>query len=432
MLRSPRVVVFLLGTTSWLAACGDTNEDTGGSGAGTPEPEAAIVYYRDAKPVIDAKCGNCHVAGGIAPFALTTFDEVSVHAAAIRAAVESGTMPPWLANDECNSYLNDRSLNAEQLATIVGWVDAGAHAGDPAEEGPAIVDPNARPLSRVDRELAMPEPYTMVESPDEYRCFVLDWPETETTYVTGLGVAPGNAAVVHHVITFLASGSDVATVDALDADDPAPGYKCFGGPGFRPTGWLGAWAPGSQGYDYAEGTGVRIEPGSKLVMQLHYNSLTAGVLPDQTAVRLKVDTSVEKEAVLQPWTNPAWVGGSGMEIPPAMNDVSHQFSADPTLYVTDGQPIMIHTSFLHMHQLGKSGRVSISHPDGSETCLLDIPAWDFHWLGAYALREPVRLDPGDKLSLRCTWDNPTMNEVSWGEGTGDEMCLTGVYYTLAD
>ena len=28
--------------------------------------------------------------------------------------------------------------------------------------------------------------------------------------------------------------------------------------------------------------------------------------------------------------------------------------------------------------------------------------------------------------------NPTMNNVKWGEGTGDEMCLTGVYFTLAD
>jgi hypothetical protein len=30
---------------------------------------------------------------------------------------------------------------------------------------------------------------------------------------------------------------------------------------------------------------------------------------------------------------------------------------------------------------------------------------------------------GDTLSVSCTWDNPTDEDVNWGEGTGDEMCL---------
>ncbi len=426
-----RLHLWVLATAA-VSLWGCDDDSTGTAGAGAAPPAGTLVYHRDLKPLIDQKCGTCHVAGGIAPFALTTYDEVKSHAAAIKSAVAARTMPPWPANNDCNSYLNDRSLSDDEIATIVGFVDQGAHEGDPSDVGAPLVDPDARPLSRIDRELAMPEPYTMVESPDEYRCFVLDWPETEPMYVTGLGVAPGNAAVVHHVIAFLAAEADVATAETLDADDPGPGYKCFGGPGFRPTGWLGAWAPGSMGYDYPDGTGVRIEPGSKIVMQLHYNSLNAGPQPDQTAVRLKIDPTVEKEATLQPWTNPAWVTGSGMDIPPATNDVTHQFGADPTDFITDGQAMMLHTSFLHMHQLGKSGRVTVEHADGSETCLLDIPAWNFHWQGAYAFKEPVRLNPGDILRLKCTWDNPTMNNVSWGEGTGDEMCLTGVYFTLAD
>jgi hypothetical protein len=84
-----------------------------------------------------------------------------------------------------------------------------------------------------------------------------------------------------------------------------------------------------------------------------------------------------------------------------------------------------------MHQLGKSARLSILRDGGDEECLLDIPAWDFHWQGGYALAETVRFEPGDKIHLECTWDNPTMEQVTWGEGTGDEMCLGGFYYTLA-
>ncbi|MBL9024453.1 MAG: monooxygenase [Myxococcales bacterium] len=423
------LVSSLLAGLSGLTACGSDGAGTGAGGAGGEGTTAALVYYRDAKPIIDAKCATCHVAGGIGPFALTTFEEVSSHAAAIRGAVEAGTMPPWPADSACNSYYNDRSLTAEQIGTLVGWVDAGAAEGDPAEEGSPLVSPNLRPLSRVDRTIAMPEPYTMVEQPDEYRCFVMDYPGTATEYVTGLGVKPGNAAVVHHVIAFVASGSLVDTVAELDASDPGPGYPCFGGPGFQNPGWLGAWAPGAEGYDYPDGTGIPVEPGSKIVVQVHYNSLTSGPQPDQTSVLLKTDSAVDKTARLQPWTNVAWVGGTGMEIPPATNDVTHSFGADPTAFVNGGKPMMVYSSFLHMHKLGQSGRVSVKHTDGSETCLLDIPEYNFHWQGAYQLLQPVVLQPGDKLSLKCTWDNPTMNNVSWGEGTEDEMCLTGVYFT---
>ena len=29
----------------------------------------------------------------------------------------------------------------------------------------------------------------------------------------------------------------------------------------------------------------------------------------------------------------------------------------------------------------------------------------------------------DTLVLECTWDNNTDEDIHWGDGTGDEMCL---------
>src|SRR5690349_16461633 len=43
--------------------------------APTPPPDG-LTYYADAKPILDARCGSCHVEGGIAPFPLTTYAEV--------------------------------------------------------------------------------------------------------------------------------------------------------------------------------------------------------------------------------------------------------------------------------------------------------------------------------------------------------------------
>src|SRR5258708_39478760 len=41
---------------------------------------ATTSYYRDIKPIVDAKCTQCHFEGGIAPFALTSFTHVQGHA----------------------------------------------------------------------------------------------------------------------------------------------------------------------------------------------------------------------------------------------------------------------------------------------------------------------------------------------------------------
>ena len=147
-------------------------------------PAAKLGYYPDIKPIIDAKCTGCHVDGGIAPFSLTTFDAVSAAQGSVNSAVSSRRMPPWLAAPGCN------------VATIGKWVDQGAPAGDPRAEGKPLDIGVLHALSRVDRTLAPAEAYVASTSSDEYRCFVLDWPEAKTTYVTGFRANPDDKNMV--------------------------------------------------------------------------------------------------------------------------------------------------------------------------------------------------------------------------------------------
>ncbi|MDP6932159.1 MAG: hypothetical protein QGG40_04545 [Myxococcota bacterium] len=39
---------------------------------------------------------------------------------------------------------------------------------------------------------------------------------------------------------------------------------------------------------------------------------------------------------------------------------------------------------------------------------------------------------GDTITLECTWDNPTDEDVAWGDGTSDEMCLGTMLMALGD
>lgn len=413
------------------------------------QPEQAetkdLTYYRDIKPLIDQKCASCHQPGQIGQGNLTTYDDVRGAASIVKQQVVDRVMPPWLAGQGCNDYQQDHSLTDEEIALISDWVDAGAPAGD-AADAPAPTKSEQSLMTRVDLTLDMPIDYEPESTPDDYRCFMVDWPETETKYVTGFGVRPGNNSTVHHVIAYIAPPEHVSIYEELDAADPEPGYACYGGPGGPTdgnTGFFGAWAPGVPPTDFAQGTGIRMAPGSKVVLQMHYNTYGWDGLPDRTAVDLKVDDEVEEEAWFQFFTDPSWVFGGTMTIPAGDPDVAHETQFDPTSFATGGEAFSIYNVGLHMHTRGTSAQTKIIRQDGTEECLLDIPRWDFDWQFGYELASPVHFEPGDQLWLGCHWDNSPAGQtslggqpmaptdLSWGDGTDDEMCL-GLMYIAPD
>ncbi len=418
-------------------------------GCGVAPSSTDPTWHRDVAPIIERSCSGCHQSGGIGPFALTTLEQVTQRGPAVRAAVESKRMPPFLAASNCNQYLDDPSLSAEQIATLGKWFDAGAPEG---VEGPAVNRlEEGGGLTRVDLQLKMPVDYTP-HGTDDYRCFVIDWPYPTTKYVTGFRARPGNASIVHHVIGFLIPPERAAVYQKLDDDEAGAGYTCFGGAGSgndRGISWVGAWAPGGAGNMYAEGTGLPVKPGSKIVVQVHYNSRTQTPGSDRTTLEMALADQVRHEAVLTPFTNPEWTNGVGMQIPALQKEVTHAWGLDPTPYLglmTNGllpsnTPVKIHMTSLHQHLLGTKSRLSIQHSDGTNECLLEIPQWDFHWQRNYQLKHPTTLNPGDQLQISCTWDNSaehqplvgglaqTSRDVKWGESTTDEMCLGVVYVT---
>lgn len=434
-----QTLVTVLGV-ALLAACGSSP----GSATVNPDPEAPppASWHKDIAPLVQQKCGGCHVEGGIAPFPLQTYAQAYESRRSIRAAVKARIMPPWPPSTECAQYHQDRSLTTEQIDLIGRWVDEGAAEGNPADAAPAQ-SPQLGGLSRVDLTLQMPEAYTPQKRPDDYRCFIVDWPYTDVRYVSGFGANPDQAPLVHHVIAFLAAPGDVAAYQAMDDKEPGPGYTCFGGPGLnsgRPQ-WVGGWVPGSLGTEAPAGTGIRIEPGSKLILQIHYNTLSAQPAPDRTSMSFKIDTAVDKLAYVLPWANPQWVQSGLMRIEAGSTDAVHRFVYDPTTaveQVTNGlfqnkKPLIFHGAGLHMHTRGTWAKTEIWRGGNSSRsdCLLNIPAWDFHWQGNYMLTQPKTLQPGDSLAIECHWNNSGANakDIFWGEGTEDEMCLGTFYIT---
>lgn len=412
--------------------------------AGPVEP-APLSYHTDVRPILEARCLGCHAEGDIGPVPLETYEQVRDAADLVRWTIESGSMPPWQPAEGCADYADDRSLPDHERDLLLRWLDEGANEGDPA-------DHNSEPAPSLDPDvwLELPEPYTPAGAPDDYRCFAVEWPLDKPAFVTGVAVEPDQRDLVHHLIAFHAGPEEAESYRALDSLDEGPGYDCFGGPAGESGGiamQLASWAPGGVERSFPAGTGIAMEPGSVVILQLHYNVDDRAAAADQTTVGFVTADAVERPAAVQLVTDPLWMMPGGMAIP-AGESVTHSSDIDLGLFsallglndlvgLAPGDPIQLHSVGLHMHELGVSGRVSLQHEDGSETCLLDIPAWDFAWQGSYTLAQPITYAAGDRLRLRCTWDNSAPNQtggsppidVEWGEGTGDEMCLTGLYMT---
>lgn len=406
--------------------------------ANTPLQE--LTYYRDIKPIIDQKCTQCHVKDGMGGFPLTSYDEIKPLVKVIKAAVTSEKMPPWRASGPLDTFLGDRRLTPERKAAIASWVDQGAPAGLPEQAPPPVVA-ESRKLPRVDLTLPIPGPYTPVVEPDDYRCFVLEWPYSTTKFITGLSVEADNKKMVHHAIVYQVTPESAARSRQRDADDPGPGYSCFGVD--TATGkWLTSYEPGGYGEENPGGVGFEVQPGSQFVLQMHYNTL-GGKESDSSKVEFMLADEVQKVGNVSLIMNPLWaIPNLGvMRIPADQPDVKQRWQGRPSGLANDRSYDVFWVD-LHMHKLGKSGTIGVVRAGSNATeLLLDVPSYSFEWQETYRLRQPTRINPGDQLFVECHFDNTAENQtevngkrlpvrdVTWGEGTTDEMCLGNVLAT---
>ncbi|MFZ5469637.1 MAG: hypothetical protein ACOZIN_09385 [Myxococcota bacterium] len=408
-----RRLALLLGGLA--AACGSKAPPPPADAGETPVADAGhsdggiLTYYKDAVPVLRARCQSCHTTGGIAPFPLTTYDETFLHKEAIASAVSTRRMPPWLPDESCRELLESRRLAQAEMDTLVGWVNEGARAGDPADARPAPDAGTGLPRVDLTKDIGVDYLPTPSAQGDDYRCFVIDPGLTTDQDIVGMDLVPGSREMVHHAILFSAPMADAV---AKDDGEAGPGFTCYGSGGVPNIEMVGGWVPGMPPTQAPAGTGVKLRAGSALVLQLHYNTAN-GIFVDRTQVKLQLARTPVRQAWLLPLVHDTFA------VPPNATDFSSTLSFQVPFNAT------LYGAVPHMHTKGKSVRVARGN-----TCLIDVPAWDFDWQQLYYFKDPVVVFSGQTVSLTCTWNNPENREVRWGEGTSDEMCLVFFYLTL--
>lgn len=385
------------------------------------EVKAAPTWAEDIAPIVMKNCTGCHRQGGIAPFALTTYDEVKPMAGLIADRTAAREMPPLNPNNcgSCNTYKDVHWLSTDEIALIGAWADSGALSGD-LTVAPKPPDP---PMGLVEANATfkMAEAYTPnISTTDDYRCFVVDPGNATDKFLTAYEVIPGDPRVVHHVIAFaLDTAAADAEAAALDAAEPGPGYTCFGGPNVNASRFVAGWAPGGQATHFPAGTGLKLTGGRKMVLQVHYN-LAGGAFPDQTSIKTVLADNVQKEAII------SRISTNNINLPPGQ----------PLVEVTETSNVPANAGTVtiwgvapHMHGVGKTLHVE-SVTNGQTQCLVDVGNWDFHWQSFSLYEKPLTVNGGDPVKLTCGYDTTGRNTVTTaGEGTMDEMCIAFFYVT---
>ena len=400
---------------------------------------APLDYHRDAKALLGRYCTDCHRDGGIAPFALTDYASAKAQASQIQAALLTGTMPPWMPSDKGMPLQHARNIRPEDRDMLLNWIAQGTPEGDPQAVSRVVLPPAdkvepPRPDITADMGLTY---YPNTKLSDDYRCFVIDPGLTADRYLRATDVRPGNPRIVHHVILFEIPAASAAKVRQKDDAEAGPGFTCFGGAGSGSAQMVTGWAPGGVPSRLRDDEGLLLHKGSLFVMQVHYNNRQNNGQGDRTVATLELlNEKPANQLFLLPMANP-----DQLKIPAGDPDAKQIIDVPVSLIMTyakiPGSQLVISGTTPHMHTLGK--RIVTSVNAGP---LLEIPRWDFHWQQAYQFKDPVALERNDSITLECDYDNSYANqpvvdgqkqmprEVTWGENTSDEMCLSFLHVRI--
>lgn len=381
--------------------------------------DAQITWADDVAEIIYANCTACHRAEGIGPFSLIDYTEdVQGNENAILEAVGTGYMPPWTAEIGYQAYTHERFMSAEEIATIVEWVNTGSQAGNLADTPPPPIYTDEGFISATPDLVVQMDEYISAASAtnDDYSCFSIPTGLLEDKKIRAYEIVPGNSEIVHHA---------VISIDANGTYPTNTSGFCTG----PVSGLLGIYVPGavpsvfpSDGAEF--NLGRTLPAGSNIVFAMHYPHGSAG-MTDATEIRFFF---YDDDTPIREVYNDPLVENWNIYLPAnSTQEISSTF--------TSPVDVSILSVFPHMHFLGDFIESYAITAAADTLPLIRIPHWSFEWQEYYTFQNMVHISPGTMLYGRGIYDNTSNNphnpndppiDVFAGLNSSDEMFQ--IYY----
>lgn len=388
---------------------------------GSPARAPIVTFATDVAPIVHEHCAPCHRPGEAGPFSLLSYDDVRKRARQIARVTGRRYMPPWLPAPGGPVFAGERRLTPEQIDTLARWAALGAPEGDAALAPPVPQFVDGWQLGEPDLIVTMTQPYVVpAEGSDVFRNFVIPVPVGRTRFVRAVEIRPGDKKVVHHANLLVDRARSARRADARDPGEGFSGMDLrIESEVFDPESHFLFWKPGSAPQVEPPGMAWRLDPGTDLVLNMHFQpsgkpeTIRAGVglyFTNDAPTHFPMLIQLENDGAL--------------DIP----------AGDSRFEVTDTFELPMDVDVLgiypHAHYLGRELDGVALLPDGTRTSLIHIPDWDLNWQAVYRYAQPVFLPRGSRITMRYRYDNSADNvrnphsppqRVRGGNRTEDEM-----------
>jgi len=367
--------------------------------------DQSVTYSSHIASIVTNNCQKCHRPRQIAPFPLTTYEEVRGWSAMIHSVLEDNRMPPWNAHPNFDgTFVNERKMSSGDKKMLMAWINAGTPRGNPSEDPPAKSWPKGWRIGKPDKVFTMKKAYKVpAEGIVDYQYFRIPTFISKDKWISAIEAKAGAEDVVHHILVFLADKNGEIDRRNIGLDE---GFLC-------------AMVPGDTPSIFPKGFAKKLPAGATVVFQVHYTT-NGKKRKDKCSVgMIFTDEPVEYEVRTRGY------GDFTFLIPPGANN--HEVRAEYT-FDTD---VEILSLYPHMHFRGKEWKYIAHYPDGRSETLLHVPQYDYNWQESYILRERLSIPKGTRLESIAHFDNSADNfanpdptvAVGFGEQTWDEMMI---------
>jgi hypothetical protein len=357
-------------------------------------------YNDDVFPVLRDRCGQCHVAGGVAPMSLMTHADTVPWGESIRTEILGGRMPPAGVDEAPGRFRNASGLTPREMNLLLTWVTGGTPIGSADKDPKPMTRERSWRLGSPDLALPLPNDFTIgADAREQTVEFIVPTGVTERRWVRAVDLMPGTAAMVR-----------AATITVRSSVAASPGSTS------EPV--LALWLPGDETVSVDDGAAFELPPSSELVVRILYRKTweyERKELSDRSTVGVYF-TSAPATAVQALRLAPH----SAAVATPNGLALRHTLTADARAIAIYPEAGLHHTSV----------RVVATRPDGTRTNLIAFhPKPD--WSRRYWFREAISLPRGTSIDVTASIDDETpLLPLSVAPATSSRPDLSALRVTL--
>jgi hypothetical protein len=335
-------------------------------------------YNEHVFPILKARCGSCHVEGGIAPMSLMTHGDAVPWGESIRSEMTAGHMPPWPADMPHDGFKNGTPLTARELNVLLTWATGGTPPGEPDKAPPPVTLASGWSLGNPDLELSL-DPVTLAAGVQEQtRSFTVPTNVAERRWVRAIDLLPGAAAMVRSAEIMLRGDAPAAPAGGAVTERR-----------------LALWLPGESPTAVDAGAGFEIPANAQLVVTVRYKKtwqFERKELMDQSRVGLYFTDAAAKS-----------VAAYSLQLSAPIDPATGAPIVTGTVKTLDRD---VRAIAIYPDALPRNARVTVDAvlPDGSQQRLIatrSLPEWSRR----YWFRNPIALPRGTRLNAHVSRDD---------------------------